>query len=540
MDNRLINDLDDKELDSLMAYSIPYTTENKLNIKKKLAQKHDKLMEEKMITHKRTKFTVFVVAAALFCLTSITVFAAAQGAFYGLFRNLGDVAGYVQSPHERVTSSGITMELSSYLSDDSGIAMEVVFTRDDGLPFAEDALWVGCLDELSFLYSGDAPWYFGEVPDDVIWTRRSPQVTINDRMMRTGRLDNISDNDEIYRGIIVAHDNFDGDNSLEIGFSKMVYNIESRRETVYLDLYGLYQNAQVMDITLGNCCCYTYALRDLFDDAYYTPILTESGIDISSIIFVRAALPSYIDRGAHQWPEGGEGMDIAGLLFYNYIVGIRHTARIAGNGVGYHIDAVRLSNSRDPFSSVTIDSETGMGYTFFRVSCFDELLNYGLSSFGHLQDMGGIDFTVFSYRYVMGDWYIQAQFSANRESSHVVLDMAIDTVHPDIVLFLMYADISLFTTTITLVVQDRYGNINPDVHLDDMTHYAHGFMVSDAFSLRHKNGVEIPLWFSIGAMCCCGIRVYTSGMQTMDYEYFTLMNTSQLEAFVVDGVAFLV
>jgi len=44
--------------------------------------------------------------------------------------------------------------------------------------------------------------------------------------------------------------------------------------------------------------------------------------------------------------------------------------------------------------------------------------------------------------------------------------------------------------------------------------------------------------FSMSAMCCCGIRVYTSGMPTMDYEYFTLMNTSQLEAIVIDGVAF--
>ena len=78
---KLLNELNDTELDSLMAYSTPYTDENKINIKRKLAQGCDKLKEEKVLTRKRTKFTVIVIAAALFCLTSITVFAATQGAF---------------------------------------------------------------------------------------------------------------------------------------------------------------------------------------------------------------------------------------------------------------------------------------------------------------------------------------------------------------------------------------------------------------------------------------------------------------------------
>lgn len=105
----------------------------------------------------------------------LSVFAVSQGAFHGLFSNLDDVAGYVQTPNEKVTCNGTTMELSRYLADDSGIAMELMITRDDSLPFAPDILGIGCLDELSF-------WVFGEASDEVILTRRSPQVTINDRM----------------------------------------------------------------------------------------------------------------------------------------------------------------------------------------------------------------------------------------------------------------------------------------------------------------------------------------------------------------------
>ena len=534
----LLSELDDKELDNLMAYSIPYTDENKINIKTKFAQGCDKLKEDKMLTRKRTKFTVIMVAAALFCLTTITVFAATRGAFYGLFTNIDDVAEYVQTPHVRATSSGITMELSNYLADDSGIAMELVFTRDDGLPFAADILGVGCLDELSFWHLGDDRWYWGEVLDDAIFMRSSPQVTINDRMQWTGRLDNISDDDQIYRSIIVAHDNFDDDNSLEISIIRLIYNIEAQHETANIDLYELYQNSEIANITLINTWDDMDAMVDLFDNAQDIAFSTESGIEIHSIVFARYVPQTSINRDTWQWPEGGDGMDIAGALFYNYIVGIRYTARVVGDGFEYHINPINLNNNYDPFSSGIVDRETGIGYQFFRVSCFDELVNYGISSFEHLKNIGGIDFTIFRHNFVDGDWHIQTQFSANRESSRIVLDKAVDTGNPDVTPFLLHVDISLFTTELTLEVRDLGGNINLGIPWDDMLDYVIDFMGdTNNFSLRYKNGQEQQLWFGQSGMCCCGIHVFTSGIP-MTQEYFFLMNTSQLEAIVIAGVAF--
>jgi len=93
------------------------------------------------------------------------------------------------------------------------------------------------------------------------------------------------------------------------------------------------------------------------------------------------------------------------------------------------------------------------------------------------------------------------------------------------------------TGLITLEVRDRDGNINHDVQWDDMLDYVIDFIRNpNNFSLRYKNSEEIPLWFGQSGMCCCGIHVFTSGMPTQ--EYFILMNTSQLDAIVINGVAF--
>ena len=522
----LLNELDDKELDSLMAYAIPYTNEKKVNIKKKFAQGYDKLMEEKMLTRKRTRITVAVIAAALFCLTTLTVFAATQGAFYGLFRNVDDVSEYVQTPNEQVTSNGITMELSSYLADDSGIAMELVFTWDDGSTFAADTVAIGCIDELFIRASSDEPTV----------VRGFPEVNINDRRRWVSPQNIVTDGGLAYRSIIMAfHDNGDVDIPLEISVSRLIYNIEARHETAYAALSKIFHWDDVTEVILHNDGDDIYTLRGLFDNRQDAPFPTEHGVEIHSIVFARAVLHIDTDYADAWWQDYMDGVDIAGLLPYNYIVGIRYTSRIEDDGVEYRITAMNLNNNLDPFGMSITDNETGIGYAFFRVSYIDELLNID-SSFEHLAFVNGIDFVISSYNFWDGDWHIQTQFSANRESSHVVLDKAIDTGRPDIVPFLLYADISLFETTITLEVRDADGNINHDIDWLDIN-YVNRVMASDAFSLRYKNGEEIPLWFMQGGMCCCGIHLYTSGMP-MDYEYFTLMNTSQLEAIVINGVAF--
>jgi hypothetical protein len=237
------------------------------------------------------------------------------------------------------------MELSNYLADDSGIAMELIITRDDGLPFAADILGLGCLDELSFWHLGDDRWYWGEVPDDAILTRGSPQVTINDNKQWTGRLDNISEDAHVYRSIIVTRGNFGDDNSLEISLARLIYNIEAHRQTVYIDLYELYRNFEVVEVAQFDARDDENAWLDLFDHGQDVAISTESGIDIHSIVLARLEPQTSVDRDTWQWPEGGDGMDIAGALFYNYIVGIRYTARVAGDGFEYHINAKNLNNN---------------------------------------------------------------------------------------------------------------------------------------------------------------------------------------------------
>jgi len=532
MDNlNLLGELDDRELDSLMSYVIPYTDENKLNIKKKFAQNHDKLKEEKMLSRKKTKLTVVLVAAVLFCLTTLTVFAATQGAFHGLFSNLDDVAEYVQTPNERVTSSGITMELSSYLADNSGIAMELIFTRDDGSIFVSDTVGIGDLDRLSF-------WASDAIPHEAIVVRGSPEVVINNRMQWISPLNIVSDDSLTYRSFIVANGNFaDIDIPLEINVNRLIYNIGAHHETVHIDLYELYQNSEVAEVILYNTEDYMQVLQSLLDNASITPIQTESGIEIHSIVFARAKVSSGTNYDLDQLYDSMDGIDIAGFLsVYEYIVGIKYTSRVETNGIEYHFGPTNLHNNHDPFSMRIVDSETDIGYQFFRVSCIESLMNYGASSFEYLKNIDGIDFTVFNNNFIEGEWQIQTYFSANRESSHVVLEEAIDTGNPNIVPVLLYADISLFTTTISLEVRDSDGNINRDDHWHDMFN----FMSSDdVFSLRYKNGEEIQLSFMMSGMCCCGIQVFTSHMP-MTQDYFVLMNTSQLAAIVINGVEFTV
>jgi len=232
-----------------------------------------------------------------------------------------------------------------------------------------------------------------------------------------------------------------------------------------------------------------------------------------------------------------DGVDTAWLRPYNYIVGIRHTSRIETGATEYHFNLMGINNSLDPFWWGTNDRQTDIGYQFFRISSFDELTNYWVSSFEYLQNTGGIDFTVISNNFVAGDWHMLTQVSANRESSHVVLDKAVDTGNPDIVPFLRYVDISMFTTAITFDVHGANGNIRNNIPWYDMNEYVFDFMHSDAFSLRYKNGEEIPLQFMQFAQCCHGTNVFKSFMP-MSHEYFILMNTSQLAAIVIDGVEF--
>jgi len=518
----LLSELNGKELDKLMAYIIPYTDENKINIKNKFAENYANLKEDRM--RKRTKFTITIVAAALLCLTTITVFAASQGTFYGLFRNLSDVADYVQSPGQRVTSSGITMELSSYLADDSGIAMELAFTKNDGSIFAADTVGIGCLDRL----------LFRATPYETTVLRGAPEVHINERWHWTSPTNIISDDGKTYRSFIVAHYNIaEDDTLLDISVNRLIYNMESRHETVHIDLYQLYQDSDVIDIALYSASDYDQALLSLFDNIQDTPTQTESGIKIHSIVFVRAQVTSNTEYDISGFSDYIDGVDIAGLLPFNYFVGIKYTSRIELGRAENHFIPIGLHNNLDPFGIGIIDSETNIGYQFFRVSCIDALINYGVNNFSFLQDIGGIDFTVVSNNFIAGDWHIQTHFSANRESSHILLDKTIDIGDPNVVLTLFYADISLFSTTIALDVRDSRGNI---VH--SIPRYIFNFMSSeDTFTLRYKSGEEIPLQLMQSSADCSGKNWFTSFMP-MSHEYFVIMNTSQLTAMVINGVEF--
>jgi len=525
----LLLDLDDKELDSLMEYTLPFTCENDKNIKNLFAAGCEKLKEEKMQTRKKTKFTVAIIAAALFCLTTITAIAANQGAFYGLFRNLDDVAGYVQNPNMSVTSQGITMELTSYLADESGFAVELTFTRRGRENFADDVVGVGSWDRFFMRVADD-------VGDDVI-IRSAPDVRVNDEKIWGTATHVTSEDGQVYRNFTVAHHNLfttlrmpqpgavvDGKIPADIRINRLIYNIETQRETVNLDLYGLYQVSEVAEVSLiGNRDCDLDSVRPLFDDTEDNLYETESGIQIHSIVFVRAI---------HSWH----------VIPYSYMVGIRYTTRQeVTHQTEMHFDLMGLTGNEGPLELFSFDRETGIGYKFFKIApCMHELMNYGISSFEHLQNVNGIEFEVFSNNFIAGDWHIQTQITANREASHVVLDKAIDTGNPDFVPVFVYANISLFSTTIAMDVLDSNGH-----RISDWTRYdyARDFIWSDAFKLRYENGEEVVLQLSQSAsgdfVGGSNRNWFTSFMPT-SYEYFVLMNTSRLVAIVIDGVEFLV
>jgi len=528
----LLLDLDDKELDSLMEYTLPFTSENNENIKNLFAAGCDKLKEEKMQTRKKTKFTVAIIAAALFCLTTITAIAANQGAFYGLFRNLDDVVGYVQYPNMSVTSQGITMELTSYLADESGFAVELTFTKSGRGTFAADTVGIGSWDWFHMRAADD-------VNDDVIINSAPADVMVDDRRIWAASTHVTSEDGGVYRNFTVAHHNLfgthrpphldatvDGEIPVDISVNRLIYNIEAKRETVNLDFYELYQASEVAEMRFSGIHEYDIAwVRHLFDNSEGNLYETESGIQIHSIIFVRAT---------HEW-----NMDIP----YSYMVGIRYTTRQEAGQTEMHFDIMGLTGNEGPLDLVSVNRETGIGYKFFKIApCMHELMNYGISSFEHLQNIDGIEFEVFSNNFIAGDWHIQTQITANREASHVVLDKAIDSGDPDFVPVFVYANIALFSTTIAMDVLDSSGRAIStweDSHAHDPFF---DFTRSDDFSLRYENGEEVVLQFNAFAAGDTGGRIrywFTSSMPT-SYEYFVLMNTSQLVAIIVDGVEFLV
>jgi len=572
MDNlNLLNDLNDKELDSLMAYAVPYTEDNKINIKNKFTQGYNKLNEEKTVTRKKTKLTVFIIAAVIICLTSITVLAAYPDAFLGLFRNLGDVTRYVRVANKQVTSNGITMELASYLADSSGIVMELVFTREDGSAFAVDIAGVGSRD----------PHIMRTAPTQLM-IYGSPDVSINGYTQWVRAHNNVSYDGRIYSSLaIVYYEIAAADNvMLEVSVNRLAYNADLSHDAAYIDFQTLYLNAEVQEIVL-TCVYLSYhqeRFRSLFDNAQYTPFKTESGIEIHSVVFAKVIAPDGTRREFSWLYEGIEADDetmawleavdeISGLMPENYYVGIRYTHQNDVNNVAqtFRPLALHLHDSTDseshravlhysqiPGGTIVFDSfnmsvhddENGIGYKFFRVRDFD-----------HLYLLEGVMFGIDSYNFIEGDWRIQTQFAANREPSTVEIGKALYSQHPNFVPVIVSADISLFATTINVEMRDRATldvRVKGNKSENDRIWGADFFMLMPSyefhdlrqhdFRLRFMNGDEIQLIFSPFALFFNDdeARSTTSHLLFGPFnpEYYTLMNTSQLLAVVIDGVVF--
>lgn len=458
---------------------------------------YNKLEDENKMKNKRAKLTSVLLVAAVFSLTSISVLAASMGVFDKLFSNFNDVAENVQVVGEQSVSNGVTMTLTGYLADNSGIVPELVFTMDDGSAFPDDVMAVG----------------YDETPD----------ITINKIERQSNPYNTISDDGLSYHCLPIVHYNIEKISSLplEINVDKLIYNRKESSETVMVDLFGSYQNADVKTYdNIGPASDF----EKLFDDTADAPIQTEIGTTIDSVIFAKVKAAS--DEVSPDAPQA-DGVDLAGLSAnkYDNIIGIKYSYKLEKDGAEYEFSPVGLLNNDDPFG-LGLDVDNDTQYYFFRVDDFEDL-----------KGMGGINFEMSSNNAIDGNWHIKTQFAANQTQSTATIEKSFGTENPEATLCLSKADISLLSTRLTYKIKDSAGNPVTDISGYDLNANYLNAITNNEIKLLYDNGEEI----SLGDLA---FSVEDDGTINVSYDVdmtpgnYALMNTSKLSAIVVNGEIF--
>jgi len=418
------------------------------------------------------------------------------------------------------------MQLASYLADNRGIIMELAFTRDDGGLFPEDVMAIIHDDTFNILQS--------RFP--------SPSVGVNnedDHGLRLPLSQNVLSADgRTLRNFIIVHYDIDRINSvpLDIRVNRLIYDQRQRQETLYLDLYEAFRNS---DAATSTSIISQSERYDLFNSVAQPPIQTDFGVTLYGIIFARVEQDNFlrVAPGANV-----DYYDIPGLSFdaYNHVIGFRYRNRHEANNVEYNAFLTYLNNDNPLYPQVIPNHnsgyrpEDGISYRFFRVPNFEIL-----------RELDGINFLLASHNFIEGDWHIETTFDANRESTIVTTELALETSNPGVKLVLTEVDISLLSTTLSYELRDVNGNAITDNHY--INEYFWGRLTRpypEEVILRYDNGMAINLNESrlIGSR---GMRMdsdvpllHSRFMISFSAETYALMNTGRLEAIIINGEVF--
>jgi hypothetical protein len=434
-----------------------------------------------------------LIAAAILCLTTISVVAAQQGGFGAIFRNFGDVSGYVQESGLYVNSNGITMQLANYLADDRGMVMELVFTMDDGGVFPEG---------ISPVHEQIHGWGLSS----------SLRVAVRNSQQSGQGVSQLSPDGRTLTSIVMV-DYFSvrtvEDMPLEIFVSKLVYDENRDFFTVEADLYAIFNASEV--IIADELTDIYNDIFDLFTDAprLETPITSDLGPQIDTVIFAS------VRESSVELPD------------WYHLVGIRYRR----HSVQDHTEQFMMSHflaGNDDFFGTSMESGEYL-YRFYRVA-----------NFADLQNLHGINFMEESRSFIPGEWNISTTFSPNRETTRIETNFTVETTNPDVFIVLSHVEISLLSTTLGYDVVNAEGRRIRDSEL--LHNYFWG-------QLR-PHEIEFKLLFDNGDVINMrdfpqsGAGMLEDGLFTTMYsakfsrESFVLMNTTRLSGVLVAGEVF--
>lgn len=457
---------------------------------------YKRLTEEEQTKYKKIKPTSFVAVTAIIVLTSITVFAAAFGVFDTLFTNFKDVSNYMQFSGEKSKSNGITMELSSYLADTKGMVPELVFTKNDGSVFENDI----------------QAQYYSRFRD-------FPKVEINNIYRATNPYNKVSDDGKIYYCYPIIHYDIETNtnSTIDISVNRLIYNISESEETVNIDLYNAYKNADLKTYEIADNL--DKELVNIFDGVESNPIETEIGLTIDSIVFAKVKnKPMEIKEGM----PPADGVDLAGISSHQYdnIIGIKFQNKVEKNDVEYNYQPINILNNDDPLG-IGLDINEYNMYSFFRVEDFE-----------NLKDMNGINFIVRSNNYIKGNWHIKSNFASNKDINTININESIDIEELGTTLTLTKADISLLSTKLHYEIKDGNEELTNVTGYDFNTYYLKN--MANEVKLLYNDNSEIDLSdFSFSAVYDGSITI--SYDVEMNLNNYAIMNTSKLSAIMING-----
>lgn len=458
---------------------------------------YKRLAEEEQRKYKKIKSTSLVAAAAVFVLTSITVFAATSGVFEELITNFKDVSKYMQFSGEKSKSNGITMELSGYLADTKGMIPELVFTRDDGAVFEKDIQAQYCSRFRDF-----------------------PRVEINNINRSTELYSKVSDDGKTFYCYPIVHYDIETitNSALDISVNRLVYNISESEETAEIDLYNAYRNADIKTYEIVGDL--NKELVNIFTGTESKSIETEAGLRVDAVVFAK------VKEKTMEIIEGmplADGVDLAAISSHQYdnIVGIRFQNKVEEKGIEYNYRPLNILNNDDRLSIGLGIDEYNM-YSFFRVDDFEDL-----------KDMNGIRYIVQSNSYIEGNWHIKTNFTSNKELSRIDINESIEIKDLGTTLTLTHADISLLSTKLYYEIKDSSGKlINNVTGYDFNTYYSKS--MNNTVKLLYNDNSEIDLSDFSFSSVYDGSIIDSYDME-MNLNNYTVMNTSELSAIIINN-----